>query len=211
MLRILIADDHEIVRKGVRDLIRSHADWEVCGEAADGQEALAVASREEPDVAVVDVSLPLLNGVALTRRLHLKCPRTRVLLFTVHDDDETILNGLAAGARGYVLKSDGEGHLEAAVAALCNNQPYFSYVVSSFLLDATLEGRLYSPLEKFTIRELEVAQLIAEGKSNKDIANLLHVSIKTVESHRATAMRKAGARSAAEFVRFAIKHNIIRA
>ncbi|CAN7373042.1 response regulator transcription factor [Phenylobacterium sp. LjRoot219] len=210
MLRILIADDHEIVRKGVRDVIEAHPGWEVCGEAADGQAALEIALREKPDVAVLDVSLPLLNGVALTRRLKQECPATNVLLFTMHDDDETVSGGLAAGARGYVLKTDSERYLEAAISALGANRPYFSSFVSELLLDAAINDRKRSRLESFTIRELEVAQLIAEGNSNKQIARNLEISIKTVESHRSAAMRKAGARTAAEFVRFAIKHNLIQ-
>jgi DNA-binding NarL/FixJ family response regulator len=210
MLRILIADDHEIVRKGVRDVIEAHPGWEVCGEAADGQGALEIALRERPDVAVLDVSLPLLNGVALTRRLKQECPAINVLLFTMHDDDETVSGGLAAGARGYVLKTDSERYLEAAISALGANRPYFSSFVSELLLDAAINDRKRSRLESFTIRELEVAQLIAEGNSNKQIARNLEISIKTVESHRSAAMRKAGARTAAEFVRFAIKHNLIQ-
>lgn len=210
MLRILIADDHEIVRKGVRDVIEAHPGWEVCGEAADGQLALDIALRERPDVAVLDVALPIMNGVALTRRLKQDCPSTRVLLFTMHDDDETVSGGLAAGARGYVLKTDSERYLEAAISALGANRPYFSSFVSELLLDAAINERKRSRLESFTIRELEVAQLIAEGNSNKQIARQLDISIKTVESHRSSAMRKAGARTAAEFVRFAIKHNLIQ-
>lgn len=210
MLRILIADDHEIVRKGVRDVIEAHPGWEVCGEAADGQVALDIALRERPDVAVLDVALPIMNGVALTRRLKQDCPSTRVLLFTMHDDDETVSGGLAAGARGYVLKTDSERYLEAAISALGANRPYFSSFVSELLLDAAINERKRSRLESFTIRELEVAQLIAEGNSNKQIARQLDISIKTVESHRSSAMRKAGARTAAEFVRFAIKHNLIQ-
>ena len=211
MLRILIADDHEIVRKGVRDVIQAHPGWEVCGEAKDGQDALDIALREKPDIAVLDVSLPSLNGVALTRRLQKECPGVKVLLFTMHDDDETVGSGLAAGARGYILKSDSELNLEAAISALGANRPYFSSLVSELLLDAALNDRKRSRLESFTVRELEVAQLIAEGNSNKQIARLLEISIKTVESHRAAAMRKAGVRTAAEFVRFAIKHNLIQA
>lgn len=211
MLRILIADDHEIVRKGVRELIDAHQGWEVCGEAADGQQALEIAMREKPDVAVLDLSLPLLNGVALTRRLRQDCPATGVLLFTMHDDDETVCGALAAGARGYVLKTDSEQHLEAAISALGANRPYFSSMVSEMLLDAAMNERKRWRLESFTTRELEVAQLIAEGNSNKKIARLLGISIKTVESHRAAAMRKAGVSTAAEFVRFAIKHNLIQA
>jgi DNA-binding NarL/FixJ family response regulator len=210
MLRILIADDHEIVRKGVRDVIGGHPGWEVCAEAADGQEALELALAEKPDVAVLDVSLPIINGVTLTQRMRKECPATRVLLFTMHDDDETVSTGLAAGARGYVLKSDSEIHLEAAISALGANRPYFSSPVSEVLLDAALNDRKRSRLETFTIRELEVAQLIAEGNGNKQIARLLEISIKTVESHRAAAMRKAGVRTAAELVRFAIKHNLIQ-
>jgi len=210
MLRILIADDHEIVRKGVRDLIEAHPGWEVCGEAADGQTALEIALREKPEIAVLDVALPVLNGVALTRRLKQESPSTSVLLFTMHDDDETVSSGLAAGARGYVLKTDSERYLEAAISALGANRPYFSAFVSELLLDAAINDRKRSRLESFTIRELEVAQLIAEGNSNKQIARNLEISIKTVESHRSAAMRKAGARTAAEFVRFAIKHNLIQ-
>jgi DNA-binding NarL/FixJ family response regulator len=211
MLRILIADDHEIVRKGVRDVIEAHPGWEVVGEAADGQTALDMALKERPDVAVLDVSLPVLNGVALTRRLKQECPKVNVLLFTMHDDDETVSGGLAAGARGYILKTDSERYLEAAISALGANRPYFSSFVSELLLDAAINDRKRSRLESFTVRELEVAQLIAEGNSNKQIARLLNISIKTVESHRAAAMRKAGVRTAAEFVRFAIKHNLIQA
>jgi len=210
MLRIVIADDHEIVRKGVRDVIAGHPGWHVCGEASDGQKALELVEQERPDIAVIDVALPLLNGVALTRRLHKDFPGTKVLLFTMHDDDETVSSGLAAGARGYVLKSDSESHLEAAISALGANRPYFSAPISELLLDAALNERKRSRLESFTTRELEVAQLIAEGNNNKQIARLLDISIKTVESHRAAAMRKAGVRTAAEFVRFAIKHNLIQ-
>jgi len=211
MLRILIADDHEIVRKGVREVIESHPGWTVCAEAGDGQTALDLALLEKPDIAVLDVSLPILNGIALTRRLQKDCPNTKVLLFTMHDDDETVGSGLAAGARGYVLKTDSERHLEAAISSLGANRPYFSSLVSELLLHAALNDRKRSRLESFTVRELEVAQLIAEGNSNKEIARRLEVSIKTVESHRAAAMRKADVRTAAEFVRFAIKHNLIQA
>src|SRR3954466_11486656 len=170
MLRILIADDHEIVRKGVRDVVEGHPGWKVCGEAADGQQALDLALSEKPDVAVLAASLPIINGVTLTQRMHKECPTVRVLLFTMHDDDETVSTGLAAGARGYVLKSDSEIHLEAAISALGANRPYFSSPVSELLLDAALNDRKRSRLETFTIRELEVSQLIAEGNGNKQIA-----------------------------------------
>ena len=129
----------------------------------------------------------------------------------MHDDDETVSSGLAAGARGYVLKSDSDDHLEAAISALGANRPYFSSPVSELLLDAALNERKLSKLESFTVRELEVAQLVAEGNSNKQIAQRLEISTKTVESHRRNAMRKAGVRTTAEFVRFAIKRHLIQA
>jgi len=211
MLRILIADDHEIVRRGVRDIVEAQPGWEICGETAAGTEVVDMALEHKAHVAVLDVSMPGLNGITVARQLKQRSPATEVLLFTMHDDDETISGGLAAGARGYLLKTDGDSQLVAAISALGAHRPYFSPVVSELLLDAATHDRKKSRMESFTVRELEVAQLIAEGESNKQIARGLQISIKTVESHRASAMRKAGVRTAAEFVRFAIKHNIIQA
>jgi len=211
MLRVLIADDHEIVRRGVRDVVEAHLGWEVCGETSEGSEILALAQEHRPNVVVLDVSMPGLNGIAVTRQIRQVLPATEVLLFTMHDDDETVAGGLAAGARGYLLKTEGEAQLIAAIAALAVHRPYFSPAIAEMLLEATVHERARSRLETFTLRELEVAQLIAEGCSSKQIARRLTISIKTVESHRAAAMRKAGVRRAAEFVRFAIKHNLIRA
>ena len=138
-------------------------------------------------------------------------PTTEILLFTMHDDEETISGGLAAGARGYLLKTDGDEQLVAAISSLGAHRSYFSPLVSDLLLESAVHERKKSRLESFSVRELEVAQLIAEGESNKKIARRLEISVKTVESHRAAAMRKAGVHTAAEFVRFAIKHNLIRA
>jgi DNA-binding NarL/FixJ family response regulator len=211
MLRVLIADDHEIVRRGVRDVVEAHVGWEVVGEACSGSEVLQMALDHHPNVVVLDVSMPGLNGVAVTRQIRQASPSTEVLLFTMRDDDETISGGLAAGARGYLLKTDREDQLSAAISALGAHRPYFSPAVSELLLDAAVHERKKSRLESFTVRELEVAQLIAEGEGNKQIARRLGISIKTVESHRAAAMRKAGVRTAAELVRFAIKHNLIQA
>lgn len=210
MARVLIADDHEVVRRGIRDLVENHLKWEVCGEASHGSEVLALARGQRPDVVVLDVSLPGVNGITVTRQLRGALPDTEVLLFTMHDDDETVADGLAAGARGYLLKSEGPEQLLAAISALGVHRPYFSPTVAEMLLAAVHE-RKTSRLESFTLRELEVAQLIAEGGSNKHIARALGISVKTVESHRAAVMRKAGVRTVAEFVRFAIKHNLIQA
>ena len=211
MLRVLIADDHEMVRRGLKTLVQGHHDWELCGEAADGQEALDLAIKKQPNVVVLDVSMPTMNGLAVARRLRQDVPNASVMFFTMHDEDDTISAGLASGARGYVLKSDSAEHVEAAIASLGARKPYFTSAVSELLLAATVNTRSPNRLESFTTRELEIAQLIAEGKSNKQIARHLQRSIKTVESHRAAAMRKAGVRSAAAFVRFAIKHNLIAA
>ena len=209
MLRILIADDQEIVRKGVRALIEAQVGWEVCGEAADGQQALDLALREKPDVAIIEIALPILGGVALTRRLRQDLPGLRVLIFTLRNDGETVSSALAAGARGYLLKTESQEQLKAAISSLGANRPYFSNFVSELLLEAVAHDGARSRLDSFTARELEVAQLIAEGNSNKQIARLLGISVKTVESHRAGAMRKAGAHTAGEFIRFAIKHQLI--
>jgi DNA-binding NarL/FixJ family response regulator len=211
MLRVLIADDHEIVRRGVRDVVETQPGWEVCGEAANGSDVLDLALKGRPNVAVIDVSLPGLNGIAVTRQLKQAMPTTEILLFTMHDDEETISGGLAAGARGYLLKTDGDEQLVAAISSLGAHRSYFSPLVSDLLLESAVHERKKSRLESFSMRELEVAQLIAEGESNKKIARRLEISVKTVESHRAAAMRKAGVHTAAEFVRFAIKHNLIRA
>jgi DNA-binding NarL/FixJ family response regulator len=210
VLRILIADDHAMVRNGLRNLILKHAGWQVCGEAGDGSAALALALEQQPDIAIVDVSLPIINGLALTRRLREDCPKVKTLLFTMIEDEETVMSGIAAGARGYLLKSDNSEHLEAAISALADNRPYFSAPVSHMLQTATPERRR-TWLDAFTARELEVAHLIAEGNCNKSIARILGISPKTVEAHRAAAMRKAGVRSAAELVRFAIRRRLIQA
>ena len=211
MLRVLIADDHAILRRGVRTVIESHVGGEVCAEASDGEEALELALQTKPDVAIVDISLPIMNGIVLTRRLRQECPNTRVLIFTLHDDDETVGRALSAGARGYVLKTDGLEQLKAAISAMGANRPWFTSIVSELLLDGATGGRKRSQLESFTARELEVGQLIAEGNSSKEIARRLGVSLKTVESHRSAALRKASVHSGPAFVRFAIKHNLIQA
>jgi len=210
MLRILLADDHAIIRKGLRNVIESHPGWEVCGEASDGRRALDIALRERPDIAVLDVAMPGLDGIELTRRLQLECPSVRVLLFTTRDDAATVSRGLAAGARGYVLKTDSERHLEDAIAALEANQPYLSSLVADRVRAGAASERRPSPPTGFTARELEVARLVAEGNSNKQIARRLNIGVKTVESHRAAAMRKAGVHTAAELVRFAIRQNLIQ-
>jgi DNA-binding NarL/FixJ family response regulator len=211
MLRILIVDDHEIVRHGVRNLVAQFPGWEVCGEAGDGDSAYDLILEKRPHIVVLDVSMPGSNGIALARRLHQEHPSIAVLMFTMHDDQETVSAALAAGVRGYVLKSEGDEQLAAAITALGGRRPFFSPSITEFLMDAAVHDQGRSFLKAFTPREMEVAQLIAEGHGNKAIARTLGICVKTVESHRATVLRKAGVHTAAEFVRFAIKNNLIQA
>lgn len=209
MLRVLVVDDHPIVRLCVRSLIEAHSGWSVCGEAGDGIAGLEAAAQEAPDVVVLDVGLPMLNGIALMRQLRQDRANAKVLLFTAHDDDETISSGLAAGARGFVCKSDVADALEPAIEALAAGRTYFSGRVAEVMLDALSHPRTRSPLEEFTPRELQVAQLMAEAQSNKRIARELGVSLKTVETHRAAVMAKSRCSNIAAFTNFACKHRLV--
>jgi DNA-binding NarL/FixJ family response regulator len=211
LTRILIADDHLIVRKGVRDLVDAHMGWEICGEAADAQEALQIAAREKPDIAVLDIVLRGLDGIELTRRLHQEHPALGILLFSMCDDEQRIQDGLAAGARGFVLKTDRQAVLEAAISALSAKLSFLSPSVQNLMSKAATNRPERSRLESFTVRELEVARLVADGHSNRKIAGILGISVYTVASHRSAAMRKADTSTAAKFIRFIIKHNLVEA
>jgi DNA-binding NarL/FixJ family response regulator len=206
--RILIADDHDVVRRGVRTLLETRPNLQIVAEAASGRIALEEARTTRPDIAVIDYSLPELNGLDLTAALKREFPRIEVLLYTMHDREELVLEVLRAGARGYVLKSDTEKHLLAAIDALSIHRPYFSGVISETLLERFLDS---SPSAQATLthREREVVQLIAEGKINKEIGHLLNISVKTVETHRAASMHKLKLRTTAELVRYAVRNNII--
>jgi DNA-binding NarL/FixJ family response regulator len=210
MLRVLIADDHEVVRHGVRQIVESQPGWEVVAEAADGREAFDLAVATQPDVCILDVSLPLQSGLIVARRLRAHAPQIRILMFSMHDEDDTVREAVAAGARGYVLKTESDRELKEGVAAVAARRPYFSPTVADTVMAAASGDAKPSKLDSFTERELEVIQLVAEGNANKQIARLLAISVKTVECHRSSALRKAGVHTAAELVRFAIKHNLIR-
>jgi DNA-binding NarL/FixJ family response regulator len=209
--RILIADDHDIIRRGVRMLLETRANWQVVAEAATGREALAAARETRPDIAIIDYSLPELNGRDLTVELRRDHPRIEVLIYTMHDREEMILDVLQAGARGFVFKSDSETHLFAAIDALSIHRPYFSGAISETLLERYLSSKPQPSVSALTLREREVVQLIAEGKINKQVAEQLKISIKTVETHRATAMQKLKLRTTAELVRYAVRNNIVEA
>ena len=215
MLRILLADDHDIVRRGLKDLLEQHAGWQVCAEASNGREAVELALQHRPQVAVIDLSMPELNGLEATRRIRQTLPDTEVLIFTMHESEELIREVLGAGARGYLLKSDAVRQLIPAVESLSRRNPYFAGRVSAVLLDGFLKGgqvTLEGPTaERLTSREREVVQLLAEGKSNKRIAGLLDLSVKTVETHRTAAMRKLELNSLPDLVRYAVRMQIIQA
>ncbi|MBL6459154.1 response regulator transcription factor [Belnapia sp. T6] len=216
VVRILLADDHDIVRHGLRQLLEHEPGWEVCGEARDGRTAVEMAEALAPDVAVLDVAMPELNGLEATRRIRAARPATEVLVFTMHESEELVAEVFAAGARGYLVKSDAPHHIIAAIEALAAHQPFFSARVTARLLEAFLRDRAASAGEDtahsaLTAREREVAQLLAEGRRSKDIARRLGVSVKTVETHRAAVMRKVGAGSIADVVRYAVRNHIISA
>ena len=212
-LRIVIVDDYAVVRRGVRALLESQPGWEVTGEAATGREAVDLAKRLQPDVVVMDVSLPELNGLDATRQILKDTPRTEVLVLTMHHSEELARNILQAGARGYVLKSDADQSLIAAVESLRQHKPFLTSTVTEFVLDEYLhrtEEGSASPAA-VTPREREIIQLLAEGKSNKETAAALTVSVKTVEAHRANIMRKLRLRSVSDLVRYAIRNKIVQA
>ncbi|MFP5329165.1 MAG: response regulator [Alphaproteobacteria bacterium] len=208
--RVLIVDDHDAVRRGIRALVETRANFRVVGEASDGHAALEVARQCSPDIAILDYSLPQLNGLDLTIALRRQDPRLEILIYTMHDREEIISDVLRAGARAFVMKSDSEQHLLAALDALAVRRPYFSGVVSEALLDQFLLANRQNSVSILTHREREIVQLIAEGKINKQIATALDISIKTVETHRASAMHKLKLRTTADLVRYAIRNNLVQ-
>lgn len=211
--RILIADDHEIVRQGLRSLIEKE-NWEVCGEYGSGRDAVEAARQLRPDVAILDISMPDLNGVEATQQIAKQVPDTCVIVMTMHDSEELARRVLEAGARGYVLKSDAARDLANAVKAVLKGEPFFSGKISEMLL----RGYLSKPnqtqaeaLPSLTPREREVVQLLAEGKSSKEVAAVLGTSPATVETQRAKIMQKLDLHSVTDLVRYAIRNHIIEA
>jgi DNA-binding NarL/FixJ family response regulator len=212
-LRILIADDHHVVRTGLRALLESKTGWQVCAEAANGREAVEKAGQLKPDVAVLDIGMPLLNGVEATRQIRKLSPKTEVLILTMHDSELLVQEVLGAGAHGYILKDDADRNLIAAVDALGRHKPFLSTRVSEAAAkmpagDDSASNR--SSRSRLTPREREVLQLLAEGKSNKEVAEILHISVKTAETHRANIMLKLDFHSITELVRYAVRNKIIQ-
>jgi DNA-binding NarL/FixJ family response regulator len=210
MVRILVADDHEVVRVAVRQILEAQRNWCVVAEAGDGKEAVTKASETKPDVCVVDYALPVLSGLEVTRQIRAHVPDAEVLIFTMHESEKLASDLVRAGARGYLLKSEAQCHLVEAVASVARHQPYFTKTLSA----ALVETHLVKPekaASALTGRERTIVRLIAEGYPSKEMARVLNISPKTVETHRATIMRKLGVGSSADVVRYAVRNNIIEA
>jgi len=212
--RIIIADDHELVRRGLRATISERTDWEVCGEASSGREALDLARSVKPDIAVIDFAMPDLNGLEAARRIRAELPETEVLMLTMHETESLVREALAAGVHGFILKSDAGRLLAEAIEALLAKKPFFTGRVSQLILHGYLNpsdkgDEASATLTRLSPREREVVQLIAEGKSTKEVADRLGISPKTAETHRTNIMRKLNLHSVTELVRFAIRNKIV--
>ena len=212
-LRILVADDHGIVRTGLKLLLEQQSDLQVVGEAADGREAVRVAAELRPEVVVMDIAMPLLNGIDATAQIVRDNPRVGVIILSMHADESYIVRALDAGARGYLLKESADNDLERAVRTVAEGKPFFSPAIAQALLDDYLrlmrERKVQDSYELLTDREREVLQLLAEGKSNKEVAGVLNLSPYTIESHRNNLMQKLNLHNTAELVLYAVRKAII--
>jgi DNA-binding NarL/FixJ family response regulator len=218
MLRILIADDHEVARRGIRSLLESHPGWGVCAEAKDGRDAVELAASTKPDLVLLDIGMPNLNGLEAARQILATTPNVAILILTMHDSDNVIREVLRAGARGFLLKSDAGRDLVAAVEALESQKTFFTPRVSQMVLDGFLNReKKRSEIEDvvnpsgdlLTAREREVIQLLAEGRTSKEVAVTLNLSVKTAETHRTNLMRKLGLHSVADLTRYAVRNGIV--
>ncbi len=213
LVRILVADDHEYIRLGLRELIKTEPGFEICAEAANGQEAVEKTQNLKPDVVVLDVSMPGLNGIEATRQIMRKVPETEVLVLTVYESEQLISELLNAGARGYLLKSDAGRELLVAIESLHQRRPFFTSKVARMVLRGYLQGAAFGdhPSESLTPRERQITQLLAEGKTNKDVAVIQGITVKTAETHRANLMRKLDLHSISDLVHYAVRNQIIEA
>jgi DNA-binding NarL/FixJ family response regulator len=214
-LKVLIADDHDLIRRGVRDLLATRSGWQVVGEACDGADAVRKAVSLRPDIAILDFSMPELNGPGAAAQIVEKVPETGVVVLTMHDSEQVIREVFQAGARGLVLKSDADRDLIEAVEAVAKKRHFFTTRLSELMLGgylagtATAKAKMKSKAAQLTEREYEVVRLLADGLSNKEMAARLQISIRTVESHRININRKLGFNSIAKLVHYAIRHGIV--
>jgi DNA-binding NarL/FixJ family response regulator len=209
-VRIMLVDDHEIVRQCIRCLIEAVPEWTVCGEAADGEAALQLAEQERPDVVILDLSLPKIGGLDVLVELKRILPDVEVLVLTMHDSERTIAQMLRAGCRGYLLKTETGEKLIEALAKVSRHQTYFSPSVSEALLQFYVSSTEEHQHEQLTPRQRQIVKLVAEGNSNKRIAHILNISVKTVETHRLDAMRRIGAKSSADLALYAARNELVR-
>ena len=214
-LRIFVADDHEVVRRGICSLLTSHSGWEICGEAADGREAVEKVAHLKPDIVILDIGMPALNGLEAARQILHNDPHQKIAILSITDSEQVIQEALRAGAKAYILKSDGAKDLIVAIEALQLNRTYFNsrigeIVLNGFLNTGKLPSKRASILPDLTAREPEIVQLLAEGKSTKEVAVTLGVSVKTAETHRSNLMRKLGLHCLSELVLYAVRNNIVQ-
>lgn len=207
-IRILLADDHAVVRQGFKMILSAQPDMEIVGEAGNGREAVEQAEQLRPDIVVMDVAMPELNGIEATRRLAASIPHTRVVALSMHKDSVYVREVLRAGARGYLLKDSGAADLVSAIRAVASGESYLSPAVSNAVLD-DYRRHVTNPIDLLTTREREVLQMLAEGKTNKEIAVVLNLSVYTVDAHRGRIMEKLNVHSINELVRFAVRNGLI--
>jgi two-component system response regulator NreC len=215
-LRILIADDHDVMREGTRAVIERQPGWEVCGTAATGREAVAQAIRLQPDIVIMDMSMPDLNGLDAAVQIKKRLPPTEILMFTAHETDELIREAFEAGVKSFIFKSEAHTYLVDAIQSLSQHKPFFTNKVSEILFADILNRPPKGPNgtqpgQRLSGREREIVQLLAEGKTNKEVGDALGISVRTAETHRASILRKLSLESIASLVRYAIRNKIIEA
>jgi two-component system response regulator NreC len=213
-LRILIADDHDVMRQGTRIVIEREPGWEVCGTASTGREAVSKATELEPDIVIMDMTMPELNGLDAARQIKRRLPHTEILMFTAHETDDLIRDAFEAGVKSFIFKTEAHTFLVEAIESLSRHKPFFTTKVSEILFSNILnrsEGTrdTADPGQRLSPREREIVQLLAEGKSNKEVADALGISVRTAETHRASILRKLNLDSVAALVRYAIRNKII--
>ncbi|PYK76994.1 MAG: DNA-binding response regulator [Verrucomicrobia bacterium] len=212
-LRILLADDHKVVRQGTRALLSTVPEWEIVGEADNGRDAVSLTAELKPDIVILDIGMPELNGLDATRQIKKKLPETEVLIFTGQETEELVHDVFDSGARSYIMKTDAADHLIDALKALSEHKHFFTSRISEIVFARYIQGKktVEGAPEKsrITDREREIVQLLAEGKSSKEIATILGISVRTVETHRAAIMKKLGLKSFSELIRYAVRNKII--
>jgi DNA-binding NarL/FixJ family response regulator len=212
-LRVMVADDHEVVRQGIRSVVQSQPGWEVCAEVSNGQQAVDTAADLKPDLVILDIAMPELNGLQAAKQILGSRPETKILVLTMHDSENVIREVVEAGALGYVLKSDAGRDLVTAIGALQRNKTFFSPRVADLVLETAAKNKNRSEMaakDVLTAREREVVQLLAEGRNTREVADVLNLSVKTAETHRSNVMRKLDLHSVSELVLYAVRNNLVK-